>query len=144
MDPIQGHKADQFFEGSLVILQSTTLADDPLAPFSKYLTARDHHFPLRAELWLKEDGMIPTRSWFLNLLQKHFPGNVGGHSLRAGGATALAEAGIPAHMIQAIGRWSSDAFQIYIRRHPVLLASLLYGSRSPPNLFPYAYHHSSQ
>ncbi|KAF8806858.1 hypothetical protein BYT27DRAFT_7223991 [Phlegmacium glaucopus] len=128
---LPGHKADRFFEGSQVIIQATDLDDDAWAPFSSYLALHNQLFPLRAELLLKEDGTVPTRSWFLHLLQKHFPGNVGGHSLRAGGATALAEAGLPPHIIQAIGRWSSPAFQIYIRRHPVLLASLLYGSGSP-------------
>jgi hypothetical protein len=127
---LPGHKGDRFFQGSLILIQSTELGDDPWLPFSKYLTLRDHLFPYRAELWLKEDGTIPTRAWFLRYLHRHLTGNVGGHSLRAGGATALAEAGIPSHMIQAIGRWTSDTFQIYIRRHPVLLAALLHGSTS--------------
>jgi hypothetical protein len=127
---LPGHKADRFFEGSLVLIQSTNLGDDAWAPFTKYLALRDRRFPFRAELWLKEDGSIPTRSWFLRFLRRHFQGDVGGHSLRAGGATALAEAGIPPHMIQAIGRWSSETFQIYIRRHPVFLAALLYSSSS--------------
>jgi hypothetical protein len=35
-------------------------------------------------------------------------------------------------MIQVIGRWSSEAFQIYIRQHPVVLAAHLYGSPSRP------------
>jgi hypothetical protein len=135
---LPGHKADRLFEGSRVLIQSTTLNDDPLTPFTKYLARRDRLFPLRAELWLKENGSIPTRAWFLSKFCLLFSGNVGGHSLRAGGATALAEAGIPPHMIQTIGRWSSDAFQIYIRQHPVLLASHLYGSSASSTryLFP--------
>lgn len=129
---LPGHKADRFFEGNLVIIQSTELADDAWTPFTQYLARRDRLFPLRAELWLKSDGTIPTRSWFLSLLRKHLPDNIGGQSLRAGGATALAEAGVPSQMIQAIGRWSSATFQIYIRRHPVLLAALLCKSSSTP------------
>jgi len=142
---LPGHKADRFFEGSLVLIQLTDLADDPFVPFVKYLSLRDCCFPFCVELWLKGDGTVPTRAWILHLLQKHFQDNVGGHSLRAGGATALAEAGIPVHMIQAIGRWSSEAFQIYICCHPVLLTSLLYGSLSRSTTHPlnYAYHHSS-
>jgi hypothetical protein len=97
------------------------------------LSLRDRSFPLRPELWLTENGVIPTRSWFLHFLRRHLSDNVGGQSLRAGGATALAEAGIPPHMVQAIGRWSSEAFQIYIRRHPVILTALLYG---PPSQIP--------
>lgn len=127
---LPGHKADRFFEGNLVVIQSTEVDDDAWSPFRKYLGLRDQLFPHRAELWLKSDGTIPTRSWFLHRLHKHFPGNVGGQSLRAGDATALAEAGIPASMIQAIGRWSSVTFQIYIRHHPVLLAALLCRSHS--------------
>ena len=127
---LPGHKADRLFEGSHVLIQSTELGDDALRPFTKFLAMRDRLFPLRPELWLTENGSIPTRTWFLNRFHRHFSGNVGGHSLRAGGATALAQAGIPPHMIQAIGRWSSEAFQIYIRQHPVVLASHLYGSTS--------------
>ena len=127
---LPGHKADRLFEGNRVLIQSTELGDDALRPFTKFLAMRDHLFPLRPELWLTESGTIPTRTWFLKKFHRHFTGNVGGHSLRAGGATALAEAGIPPHMIQAIGRWSSEAFQIYIRQHPIVLASHLYGSTS--------------
>ena len=125
---LSGHKADRLFEGSLVLIQATELDDDPWAPFVKYLSLRDSRFPYRAELWLTQNGNIPTRSWFLRRLHRHLSGNIGGQSLRAGGATALAEAGIPPHLVQAIGRWKSDAFQIYIRKHPVLLAAFLYGS----------------
>ena len=130
---LPGHKADRLFEGSQILIQSTEFSDDAWGPFTKYLALRDQRFPLRPELWLTENGSIPLRGWFLRRFRQHFTGNVGGQSLRAGGATALAEAGIPPHMVQAIGRWSSEAFQIYIRRHPVLLASLLY--RSSPRYF---------
>ena len=47
--------------------------------------------------------------------------------MRAGGATSLAENGVPPNLIQAIGRWVSSAFQIYIRKNPVLLQALLFG-----------------
>jgi len=53
--------------------------------------------------------------------------DVAGHSLRSGGATALALAGTPDDHIQARGRWSSNAYQIYIRKHPVMLQSMLHG-----------------
>ena len=111
---LPGHKADRFFEGSCIIIQSTELGDNAWVPFTHYLTLCDCLFPLCAEQWLKSDGTIPTRTWFLNLLHKHLPDNIGGQSLCAGGATTLAEASVPSHMIQAIGRWSSAMFQIYI------------------------------
>jgi hypothetical protein len=125
---LPGHKADRFFEGNQVILQQTSTPDDPMKPFLLYLQTRDLGFPFNPELWLRIDGTIPTRSWFMLRLRKLFASDVAGHSLRSGGATALAEAGVPPHLIQAIGRWASDAFQIYIRKHPVLLAAFLYNN----------------
>jgi hypothetical protein len=58
----------------------------------------------------------------------HFSKDFGGQLMCAGGATALTEAGIPPDLIQAIGCWSSDAFKIYIRCHPMLLAALLFST----------------
>jgi len=127
---LPGHKADRLFKGDTILIQSTELDNDACAPFAKYITQHDRYFPFRAELWLKRDGAIPTRFWFLHRLRRHLPGNISGQSLRAGGATALAEAGVPLHMIQPIGRWSSATFQIYIHRHPVLLAAMLRSSDS--------------
>lgn len=127
---LPGHKGDRFFEGNRVIIQETAAADNPVAPFKRYLASRDRLYPFHPQLWLRANGTTPTRNWFLRRLKTHFnEPDVSGHSLRAGGATALAESGIPTHLIQAIGRWSSNTFQIYIRQHPVLLAALLYGPR---------------
>jgi integrase len=36
------------------------------------------------------------------------------HSFRRGGATLLANAGIPSNMIQLMGDWKSDAYKKYI------------------------------
>lgn len=130
---LPSHKADRFFEGNRVVVRRTDTADDPMAPVKRYLNSRDTSFPYHPQLWLRADGSVPTRGWFIRQLRTHFPSHdVGGHSLRAGGATALAEAGIPSHIIQAVGRWASDMFQIYIRQHPVLLAALLYGHGAAP------------
>jgi hypothetical protein len=104
--------------------------DDPHLPFINYLVSHDLLFPFNPELWLCSNGQIPTHSWFVHRLHHHFANDVGGHSLRSGGATALAEAGVAPHIIQAIGRWASNAFQIYIQQHPVLLAAMLYGHQS--------------
>ena len=37
------------------------------------------------------------------------------HSLRIGGASAMAAAGLPDYLIQKMGRWKSLAFLMYIR-----------------------------
>ena len=50
--------------------------------------------------------------------------------MRASGATSLAAADVPPAKIQAIGRWKSDTFERYIRRHPTLLQAVLFHGRS--------------
>ena len=37
------------------------------------------------------------------------------HSFRIGAAVVATRAGIPDHLIQAMGRWNSDAYKLYIR-----------------------------
>jgi hypothetical protein len=128
---LPGHKADKFFEGNQIIL--TSRADPELNTVSKvsrYLVSRDSLFPHHPALWVRQNGSIPTRSWFINRLRQFFGKDIAGQSMRAGGATSLAEAGVPPHQIQAIGRWASNAFQIYMRKNPTLLQSMLFGGRS--------------
>ena len=98
--------------GNLVVLRSLgSLGTDPLQVLHTYIASRDAHFPLRPELWLTQEGLIPTRRWFMRRLCVFFPNtSISGHSLRAGGATALAAWGVAPDLIQAAGRWSSDEF----------------------------------
>jgi hypothetical protein len=51
--------------------------------------------------------------------------------MRAGGATALAEAGGSPHIIQATGRWASETSQIYIRKSPELIQALIFANPVP-------------
>jgi len=43
------------------------------------------------------------------------PDVISTHSLRIAGASALANRGVPDHVIQSVGRWKSLAFLAYIR-----------------------------
>jgi hypothetical protein len=129
---LPSHKADPFFEGNRLVLPCTADATDPYKPFVTYLHSRDTLFPLLPQLWLCSTGLPPTRSWFMARLRRLFPVDVAGHSLRAGGATALALAGATNNHIRGAGRWSSDAFQVYIRKNPIILHALLNGRRITP------------
>ena len=77
-------------------------------------------------LWLTYSGEVPTHAFFLSYFHLFLPKMFGGASMRAGGATYLAELGSPSQLIRAIGRWLSNAWEIYIRVHPTLLQALLH------------------
>ena len=123
-------KTDRIFEGNRIIVRNRTLPT-PLPPFIAYLQSRDSLFPHRAELWLRQNGSVPTRSWFLRRLHSYFPKDTAGQSLRAGGATDLASCGFTPDAIMLIGRWLSDDWRKYVRRHPALMHALFFNSSHP-------------
>ena len=47
-----------------------------------------------------------------------------GHSFRIGATTAATPVGVLTHLIKAMGRWSSDAFMVYLRLSLETLAGL--------------------
>jgi len=72
-------------------------------------------------------GPLPLRrSTFISAVRKPLAGprlssGIHGHSFRIGGATLLAAAGYPDHIIQLAGRWQSSVFVRYIRQLDQLL-----------------------
>jgi len=124
---LPGHKADRFFEGNTIIIRKNGCIFNPHKHFLTYIHAHDAKFPFSSPLWLTSSGVVPTRSFFIKWLQHFFNSNTTGQSLKAGRATSLAENGVPPSIIQAIGRWASDTFKIYIRKNPVLVQALLFG-----------------
>ena len=130
---LPSHKADPFFEGNHIIVKHQQYCNiDPLSFFRTYLHSRDNLFPLASPLWVTSKGTVPTRSFFMSRMKRFFDKDVGGQSMRAGGATSLAEHGVPPSLIQFLGCWSSDAFLIYIRKSPVLIQALLYSHHPHP------------
>ena len=128
---LPSHKADRFFQGNIIMLpKMTPTGIDLFHHFAQYLNSRDSAFPYSSPLWLRRDGSIPTRSFVIRRLHLCFTNDVGGQSLRAGGATALAENGTAPSLIQASGRWSSEAFRIYVRKNPVMIQALLHAQNT--------------
>ena len=122
------HKADCFYQGNkIVVLAKPGMPLDPLLFMHRYISSRDSLFPFHPELWLTSIGVVPTAAWFTSRLTSILGPDVGGHSIRSGAATSLALAGVPDNVIQGLGRWSSQAFKLYIRKHPVILQALLHG-----------------
>jgi hypothetical protein len=55
-----------------------------------------------------------------NVWKKHGVPSITGHSFRIGGTTHLLIAGVNPDVVQAMGRWNSEAFLIYWRRLDIL------------------------
>jgi hypothetical protein len=113
------HKGDPFFRGTEVIFTCQEIAD-PVLMLRDYTRIRDRLHGAKSGLFLRENGSHPSRSWFemkfFTVLDRRF----GGHSPRTGYATFLASLGVSESIIQAVGRWSSEAWKIYIRENPAI------------------------
>ena len=80
-------------------------------------------------VFLLQDGRPLSRalltSWIRQIMvAAGIPGNFSSHSFHIGAATDAARNGVPDHLIQALGRWTSNAFQLYIRTPSEALAGL--------------------
>lgn len=127
---LPGHKADRFFEGNNIVIEKRDDELDAHSPFCDYLASRDVRFPFHPALFLRENGTVPTRSWYIDRLSAIFPDrSFAGQSLRSGGATFLALCGFPETHIQTAGRWASSAWRIYVRKNPVVLHAMMQGRR---------------
>lgn len=117
------HKGDRFYRGSEVLLSHQDIVD-PVRLLRKYCGKRDKIHGAHPYLFLREDGSLPSRSWFESIFFKLLNRDYGGHSVRAGSATFYASLGVSETIIMAIGRWSSEAWKIYIRDHPTVRAEI--------------------
>jgi hypothetical protein len=74
-------------------------------------------------LYKKPDGKVLTRADLSAVLKAAavacgvISSKVASHSLRRGGASAYAAAGVPHGDIQKFGRWTSDGYKVYITIH---------------------------
>jgi hypothetical protein len=122
---VPASKTDPFSKGIKVII-SSPLALHALhgllsshnvpAPASATQSARDPSSPLFSHAdgaALQSSTVINTTRALLAGLHLN-PAEYAGHSFRKGGATSLAAIGTPDHIIQTMGRWSSDSYRLYI------------------------------
>jgi len=91
----------------------------------QYLYARYRHVDTSESLLFVDYNYAPiTRCQFIAYL-RHLLSRLGrhelsycGHSFRIGAATTAAAEGVEDHMIQTLGRWSSNCYTTYIRTSP--------------------------
>ena len=115
---LPSHKSKPTFEGSHIIIQQVRQSPNPHSAFIKYLQSHDQCSTFNPELWLHTNGTVPTWSWFIKCLSQNFPKDIAGQSLCSGSTTNLTISEVALHLIQAAGRWTSEAFQGYICKNP--------------------------
>ena len=107
-------KTDPFRKG--VAIRIGVLGHDfcPVITLVRYLAIRGPKF---GPLFMFSNGIFLTRLHIHDILRKSLPDvpHVNTHSFRSGGATALANAGVPAYAIQILGRWKSRAYATYVQ-----------------------------
>ncbi|KAG2342071.1 hypothetical protein BDR05DRAFT_887101, partial [Suillus weaverae] len=112
---------------------------DPKAALLNHLAVNDPAPDSHLFAWKHPKGMRPlTRSEFWKrisgIVKRVGLGNLKGHSLRIGGTLEYLLRGVPFDVVKAMGRWSSEAFTIYLRKHALILAPYLQES---PTLEPF-------
>ncbi len=119
---IKQSKTDQVKRGHFVYIFNLPSPLQPYQAVREYLSLRifQARSPLEP-LFLDHAGKPASRTWF----QKHLKAvllsagisakKISSHSFRIGAATSAAQKGLTKHQIQTPGRWSSEAFQSYIR-----------------------------
>jgi hypothetical protein len=75
------HKANTTFEGNHVVVKKITGAPDPHPIMTQYIKSQDTLFPFHPQLWLRSNGSISLRSWFIKCLHHYFNAHIAGQSL---------------------------------------------------------------
>ena len=115
---IKVSKTDPFRKGCTVTLGATP--DLLLCPVKALLSYLLRRSATNGPLFKLSNGRPASRNWCCRRL-KEVTGSTGAsgdftsHSLRIGVASAAAAAGLPEHTIKTLGRWSSDAYKLYLR-----------------------------
>lgn len=137
---VRSQKNDQEAHGQFILIEPTWSVSCPCRLLVYYL--QEFHFEIGASSQGGEplfvslnDNVSPISSGVVNSAVKRvakflgLAGNITGHSLRIGGCTAAAAAGVPMEIIRVIGGWFSDAMLGYIRAMaaPALLVTARMG-----------------
>ncbi|XP_067283569.1 uncharacterized protein [Pseudorasbora parva] len=119
---IKRSKTDQTKKGHFIYIFNLSSPIHPYQSVLAYLQWRNSQAKSPLEPQFTDESNKPvTRFWFQKhlksvLQQSGVPAkNFSSHSFRIGAATTAAQKGLSQQQIQDLGRWSSDAFQSYIR-----------------------------
>lgn len=121
---IKASKTDPFRQGCYIHIGR---GKPPLCAVDSVLSYLSRRGDRPGPLFIMESGLPFSRSLLTSWLRRSLSscgigGNYSSHSFRIGAATVAAQNGIPDHLIQALGRWSSTAYLQYIRTPSEALA----------------------
>ena len=122
---IKASKTDPFRKGSDIHIG---LGRHPLCAVQAMMAYLSQRGSSSGPLFCLQDGRPLSlgllTQWLRRILTAAgITGNFSSLSFHIGAATVAAHNGIPVHLIQALGRWTSNAYQLYVRT-PEALASL--------------------
>ena len=114
-------KTDPFRRGATITIGASSGPCCPVSSLARYLDAT-RRSSNDTPLFKFTSGTPLTRAVFTQHIQRALTetgfansSRFMSHSFRIGAATTAAEVGVPAWLIKTMGRWSSDAYQQYIR-----------------------------
>ena len=124
---IKQSKTDPFRQGVTIALGKTDAQLCPVAALMAYMALRG---PGQGPLFRYKDGRPLTRQRLVEDIREALskcglnPKEYAGHSFRIGAATTAAACGVPADTIKTLGRWRSQAYQLYVRLPTSQLAGI--------------------
>ena len=111
------HNISPYRLGVTIHLGRTDSVLCPVAALMAYLVVRGKG---KGPLFRFEDGRPLTRPRLVTAVRDALksagfqPDLYSGHSFRIGAATTAAAFGVPVDVIKALGRWKSEAYQLYV------------------------------
>ena len=117
---IKASTTDQFRKGVTLRIATSGSTICAVRTLSDYLHLRGNR---PGPLFVHADGKPLTHVTLSKWLQETalragLAGNFSGHSFRIGAVTTAAQNGVPDHLIKSLGRWESNAYQLYIKTPP--------------------------
>ena len=120
-------KTDPTGKGVCIFLGRTNAPLCPVVALLNYLAVRSER---DGPLFVFQDGTPLLRDRFIREVKEALviagvdSKSYSGHSFRIGATTAAAKAGVPAFTIKMLGRWESEAYQLYVRTPRETLAAI--------------------
>ena len=129
---IKASKTDPFRRGCNIIVGKAAMPDIcPVGLTQLHLESTSNNQPSDLQPVFQTASRPLSREEFVESLQVALKqcgvdnaGDYKGHSFRIGAATTAGEAGVPDWLIKTMGRWTSSAYQTYIRTDPRTVAEV--------------------